>query len=678
MSVTSLNRISTRGQLPLDTVEQIAYFQGCEAAAMASGVTPTLDKDPDQSDRIVAQLKITGTIFNSKSTVTYELQDDQVDVWLECELRFTHPNLGSVTSPGRLRLIDFVAENGDVALRLAQLQDGSTALLDNNGDIIDTFSDSLAKDQWHIVRLHYKAFTFSEQGEIEAWLYDAVEQEYVLQVHENTEHTLQVRQLILKSDAFGSILSASGDKTTWFRGLTWGTQESHVGFKNRGLQFGHVCSPEDSPEEINARLWYRFPRGYHGNDLSDVEVQFQYRPTLTTEWIDSDDPEELVEDSFGEMIVAHTVKGLDPLTGYQFRAVVTGGGEFNPFSITTEIISCVTPTAADGEPGQLRYVFGSCEKQDDEAETIKSSPKTFMTTIKELAPHGFIHLGDMTYADIDPPFGDQEHIRESYRINLVWDYDQNSLHESAAFFPMWDDHECGRDNAEGANPEHAGYFGVSNPVAEAYWVSRRINAIGDAKGWSFDTAKCHFIMMDMRSNKNTNTEEGAPAVTMLGGAQYENVKELLSDTGKPINFLFSPGPVVVGHSPASSADGWNEFVEDRDGLFEAFHQNNPSGSILIICSGDRHFVYVATDWENDYGGRIKPEWCSSPLVHIQRSPNNLGSPTTVIYKEDVNHVTINRFAVIDIDEEELTVTIGLYDGGPEAGLMFEDTYTAEE
>jgi len=167
---------------------------------------------------------------------------------------------------------------------------------------------------------------------------------------------------------------------------------------------------------------------------------------------------------------------------------------------------------------------------------------------------------------------------------------------------------------------------------------------------------------------------------MLGSTQHEAVKSMLYYTGKPINFLFSPGPCVIGHGSGPEADGWNS--TGMTALFEEildyFYANSEEGAILIICSGDRHFTYVATDWGAKYDGRIKPEWCSSPLAFLQRNPSSLNDAvSSVQFKElDVEGV-VNRYCRIEIDEDELEVTMTLVNGA-NGQTMHTATYTASE
>jgi hypothetical protein len=179
---------------------------------------------------------------------------------------------------------------------------------------------------------------------------------------------------------------------------------------------------------------------------------------------------------------------------------------------------------------------------------------------------------------------------------------------------------------------------------------------------------------------------------MLGTTQQAAAEALLENTGKAINILFSPGAVVRGFGP-TAADGWNSlptYLSLRNDLFTHFSNNNahppnPANSILMICSGDRHFGYVATDWSGSYAGRIKPEWCSSPLAYRKRDPSGLlditehpSNGSEVIFRENDDDgevlTQVRRYIMLDIDEEEETVTVTMMNAV--TGLpMFSDTYS---
>jgi len=178
---------------------------------------------------------------------------------------------------------------------------------------------------------------------------------------------------------------------------------------------------------------------------------------------------------------------------------------------------------------------------------------------------------------------------------------------------------------------------------------------------------------------------------MLGTTQMSAVKAALENTGKPINFLFSPGPVVRGHGTGLEADGWNQtaMIPLRDEILAHFYNTNDEGSILIVCSGDRHFAYVATDWETTYEGRVKPEWCSSPLAFKKRDPSTLkditsfpttGSAITYLDDDEITDEVISRYCRIEIDEAELEVIMTLVNGesGDTLHTNAPTPYTASE
>jgi len=320
-----------------------------------------------------------------------------------------------------------------------------------------------------------------------------------------------------------------------------------------------------------------------------------------------------------------------------------------------------------------------------------------MSRIRDEAPQGFIHLGDMMYADFEWFYEkDSEEVacRAAYRKAFVHDFDHRRLHESTAFFPMWDDHEIA-NNAAGGEADQAALFSRANAAATSYWVDRRVNTVAGGKGWWFDTAKCRFIMMDMRSAKHRGDPGATPPIpaTMLGSTQMAALKALLEESAKPINILFSPGPVVRGHGSTGDPDGWNytAMLPLRDELLAHFHTEHPSpenGWILLICSGDRHFTYVATDWGGTaYGGRIKEEWCSSPLAFRKRDSASLKnivdfptSGSSIIFRDDADPpgTVINRYAKLEINESLLIVTMSLVDGATQMPLDDDAvvTYTA--
>jgi len=141
---------------------------------------------------------------------------------------------------------------------------------------------------------------------------------------------------------------------------------------------------------------------------------------------------------------------------------------------------------------------------------------------------------------------------------------------------------------------------------------------------------------------------------------------------------------VIGHGSGPEADGWNStgmtalFGE----ILDYFYANSEEGAILIICFGDRHFTYVASDWNTEYDGRIKPEWCSSPLAFRQRDPTSLNTNISdaQFVESDLQGSVVNRYCRIEINEEELEVTMTLVNGatGQPMHANATSTYTASE
>jgi len=116
--------ISDQGQLDLSTFEQLQAFQdSLPIASVITGPYPMIAVDPADTTRSVTKMEVIETTDTDPCGVRYSFLSDQEEVWIEFDVRYTHP---SSSSAGAMTLLELLNRPGDVVAALTRLTDSST------------------------------------------------------------------------------------------------------------------------------------------------------------------------------------------------------------------------------------------------------------------------------------------------------------------------------------------------------------------------------------------------------------------------------------------------------------------------------------------------------------------------------------------------------------------------
>jgi alkaline phosphatase D len=150
-------------------------------------------------------------------------------------------------------------------------------------------------------------------------------------------------------------------------------------------------------------------------------------------------------------------------------------------------------------------------------------------------------------------------------------------------FHVWDDHDYGINNGD---KTWIGRSAALQAFDEYYPTPDRPNPAGIWHKFTYGT--CEFFMLDVRSQRDVNTDPDGPDKSMLDGDNIADGQKqwlfdgLLASTAR-WKFLISGVPFNPTSKPD---DGWAAFETERSEIMEFIRTNDIEGVILI--SGDLH------------------------------------------------------------------------------------------
>jgi alkaline phosphatase D len=294
-----------------------------------------------------------------------------------------------------------------------------------------------------------------------------------------------------------------------------------------------------------------------------------------------------------------TITGLEPATEYFYRITVDGIRDryleqLEPFRFKT------APPV--GEAADLRVVFGSCPKyQDDRIQPI-------WPWVSHYDPDILLWIGDNVYSDsLDPDI-----IREEYRRQRDIPALQPILHD-ISHLAIWDDHDYGLNNHDRTNPIKEDAY----TVFREYWANPSYG-LPDVKGvfFKYTWGTIDFFFVDDRWYRDPDEDPDVPGKTMLGSAQLEWLESELAASEAVFKVLVSGSGFSV--EKGVGGDSWAAFLHERNDLFDFIRDRGISGVVLL--SGDTHIGELNVIPWSDRGGYDYYDLVSSPLA--QTTPDS--------------------------------------------------------
>jgi alkaline phosphatase D len=321
-----------------------------------------------------------------------------------------------------------------------------------------------------------------------------------------------------------------------------------------------------------------------------------------------------------------SIDGLQPNTQYYYGIVLQGflqkggRGQFKTYPTTASNFTCA---------------FASCAKT--------GSASTVFTTIKDINPLFFIHMGDLFYGDITT--NNVTLYRDNYD-KVINSKTQSELYRNVPTVYMWDDHDYAGNDSNSSAP--------AKPAAIATYKERvpHLTLPGASSGGgvyqSFVCGRVRFIVTDLRSEKFLNSEWKMMSQTQKDWFYSELLKP------EPFKVWVNTVPWI---GAVTSDEAWfgTGYSTERAEIANFIKNNGLEGKVAIL-SGDMHGIAIDDGTNSDYatgGGAKIPVFQAAPLdrdASTKGGPWSLGSFT--------NGTIGNQYGVMNVtDTGGSTITV---------------------
>lgn len=311
--------------------------------------------------------------------------------------------------------------------------------------------------------------------------------------------------------------------------------------------------------------------------------------------------------SVSDGIAKATATGLNPDAQWWWRLEDSTPG----------VIGTVRTLPPENQPADITIGISSCAGGGSEstpgvgavlAPGEVSNHPIFSTIANRAIAEGwqaFAHLGDLTYYDL----GSGGHgivgggSPENYRRmidDVLLQPNQAALYRAVSWVYHADDHDRGPNDHDRTYAEGPNFDAVYRERIPHY----PLPASGSTYH-AFQIARVLFIVADVRSARDPNTDPDGPSKTMLGAAQRAWMENVLANT--PAEFFVW---LMPDHWLGTRTDSWGSYSDERTQLVQMF---GDLGWLNRMCTigGDLHLLGMSTGPGNPHGGF--PDFLFSPL-----------------------------------------------------------------
>jgi alkaline phosphatase D len=358
--------------------------------------------------------------------------------------------------------------------------------------------------------------------------------------------------------------------------------------------FAVACTPSrrgtTPPPAGNAALQNGPMLGYVEMREALVWVQTKGGALVEVEYWDAEKPGErfmtAAEQTFNA--VGHTAKcvaaGLEPGRSYEYRVRINGEWVTLPYPTTFKTQPLwqwrTDPPAFSLAAGSCAYVN---ETVYDRPGTPYGSNHQIFTSLHRQRPDLMLWLGDNTYL---------REVDWYTRSGIVHRYthtralpELQPLLASTHHYAIWDDHDFGPDNSDGAWMHKE----TSWEVFRAFWGNPTFGLAGQ-KGCAtfFQYADVDFFLLDDRYYRSPNNCKTCPR-TMLGREQLDWFIAAISASKAPFKIVAIGNQLLTTSVNGESYAHY--FPAERDTILARIERENITG--VVFLTGDKHFTELS-------------------------------------------------------------------------------------
>ncbi len=272
-------------------------------------------------------------------------------------------------------------------------------------------------------------------------------------------------------------------------------------------------------------------------------------------------------------------------------------------------------TFHDG-PMSFRAVFGSCAST--------GSNHRIFSTVLDLDPLLFIHMGDFHYENID--VNRPAAFRSAFERVLASPR-QSALYRSVPVAYIWDDHDYGPDDADRTAPGREAALAVYQQYVPHYPLTRTEGTVESIQQ-AFSAGRIRFILTDVRAARDPEDEPDGPGKSMLGAAQREWLFEELKRAGQYALVVWVNAVPWITKGDEDGRHGWAPYHWERTSIADRIKDLNLVDRLLVL-SGDGHMVAIDDGTHSNYASDREPGERGFPVVHaapLDRYPRIKGGP----------------------------------------------------
>lgn len=336
---------------------------------------------------------------------------------------------------------------------------------------------------------------------------------------------------------------------------------------------------------------------------TDVAATVQIEYSTSADFTGSQITTSTATSSTSDFTSTTTLVGLQAETKYFYRILLNGQ------VATAATVSSFTTFAP---PGAQREITFAVTADLRNAATNPTAPAPTYASIAAADPDFVLQIGDFDHRNPTSLSAMRRMHRDvlSDRTAAGADF-ATYIAPRFPFFHVFDDHDYGQDDG---NKTFAGRSAALQAFREYYGPSPLANPAAGV--WqSFADGQVDVFMLDLRSQRDPNTQPDGPSKSMLDGDNIANgqkawLKSGLLNSSATWKFLISS----VAFNPTTKPyDSWGAFATERNEILDFIHDNHITG--IVVVSGDLHSGGAIDDGTNSGLPEI-----SVPHINLEEPP----------------------------------------------------------